>query len=260
MYHNPSWCLQIFHTIPCFVTILSRLFDEGRICDLSWLVMCNFTLKISKYFSHVCIYPVQNMTGNIACARDNSDMYWYLVQSLLPRLCLSSKHSRFRHSLHSPHTCLNYPKIMWNYQSQYPPTSKQSTMLSVPPHNARPTTPHFPTRYTLNLCRTVNSNQRRPSISLQVSQRPDSKTANCRNILMSVVFALTTPFPLFRVEIYQNNSQTLHRPAGKLDTNRNNKMTCINWCVLTVVGESYRVVCVCGWVCVCVCVCVCMRV
>ena len=73
---------------------------------------------------------------------------------------------------------------------------------------------------------------------------------------MSVVFALTKQPPLFRVEIYQSNSQTFHRPAGKLDTNRNNKMTCINWWVLIVVGESYRVLCVCGCVCACVLVCV----
>jgi len=36
---------------------------------------------------------------------------------------------------------------------------------------------------------------------------------------MSVVLALTIPSPLFRVEIYNSNSQMLHKPIGKLDMN-----------------------------------------
>ena len=71
---------------------------------------------------------------------------------------------------------------------------------------------------------------------------------------MSVVFALTAPFPLFRLKIYKSNSQTFHRQAGKLYTDRNNKLHVSVGVCWTAVGMSYRVLCV--WVCVCVCMCV----
>jgi hypothetical protein len=57
---------------------------------------------------------------------------------------------------------------------------------------------------------------------------------------MSVVFALTVQSPLFRVEIYKNNSQMLHWPAGKLDMKLNNTLNTFPWCLLTTVEDSYR--------------------
>jgi hypothetical protein len=51
---------------------------------------------------------------------------------------------------------------------------KQDNPPLHPPHNARSNTRHFPKHHNLNLCRLSSSNQGRPSVSLQVSQRPDS--------------------------------------------------------------------------------------
>jgi hypothetical protein len=45
---------------------------------------------------------------------------------------------------------------------------------------------------------------------------------------------------MFRVEIYKNNSQMLHWPAGKLDMKLNNTLNAFPWCLLTTVDDSYR--------------------
>jgi len=72
---------------------------------------------------------------------------------------------------------------------------------------------------------------------------------------MSVVFALTIQSALFRVEIYNSNSQKFHRPTGKLYLNLNNKHTCnalvcIDFCWRQLPSCLCMCVAVSVWVCV----------
>jgi len=57
---------------------------------------------------------------------------------------------------------------------------------------------------------------------------------------MSVDFALTIQSPVFRVEIYKNNSQMLHWPAEKLDMKLKNILNALPCCLFTTVEDSYR--------------------
>ena len=133
--------------------------------------------KIPKYFFSVCSSHVQNIDG------------WYFLHTW------QQWHSAI-------FTVISLVTFMINWQSM-----NNSTLQSFPlhvfklssvklkcnnhisiafhkqdnpplrsPHNARSTTPHFPTHYIWNLCRRSSSNQGRPAISLQVysdlSHRP----------------------------------------------------------------------------------------